>query len=588
MSTPPFEESEQSAVAPDDSIAVESDAPFASPEAASFDSEEAATIQSRSSQDSKPDSTGRSVAKATAGIGVLHVVRLLVGFATQPLIANRLGLDWHADASAVANDIVFRVWLLFEKVVNPAVLPCFAGAMKDEGEERAWRFASTVLWLTVFALLVITPLAWFGMPFIVGIYSQKAGLEQREATVDLARLLLSGLFFLAVSSLTYVLLNGYKRFMAAALGDAFWKMGLLAGAAVAVASHAAPGQSLKLIAWGYLIGAFGKLLPQVLALKSKWHLVRPRIDWSDPLTKKMLMLAIPLVAGIFVSEVRSVYLARLADDPAIQVEASRAALKWSRIIGDSLIQVFPYAMSIGIFPYLADLARDRDRQPLTDTLLGALRVCVFCFGPITAILIATRFELLRAVWESGKLTQADTVVMSLPFVAFALGLIAFACEMMLNQTFYAMTNAWTPTLIGISTTVVWIIAATFGVQYGAAAGWGLAAIAGAESFSKTLKCILMWLWLRPHLGDVKIREQFGFWIKVFLGSILAALVAGVLARVLAGGEIHSKLDKIKMLLGVALSGTGGVLVYLVFGYFSGIREVQLISAFAGKIKKRLA
>jgi putative peptidoglycan lipid II flippase len=478
--TTPSNFPDNTAVEPEASIAVESDSPVASPEAASFNSEEAATIQSESGSDSGA-STNRKVAKATAGIGVLHVVRLLVGFATQPLIANRLGLDWHADANAVANDIVFRIWLLFEKVVNPAVLPCFARAIKDEGEERAWRFASTVLWLTMLALIVITPLAWFGMPVLVDIYSQKAGLEQRAATVDLARLLLSGLFFLAISSLTYVLLNGYKRFVAAALGDALWKMGLLAGAAVAVASHAAPGQSLKLVAWGYLIGAVCKLLPQVVALKGKWKYLRPRIDWNDPLTKKMLMLAIPLVAGIVVSEVRGVYLARLADDPRIAVEASRAALKWSRIIGDSLIQVFPYALSIGIFPYLADLARDRDRQPLTDTLLSALRICIFTFGPVTAILIATRFELLRGVWESGKLTQADTVVMSLPFVAFALGLIAFACEMMLNQTFYALTNAWTPTIIGICTTVVWIITARLGVQYGAAAGFGLAAIAGAES-----------------------------------------------------------------------------------------------------------
>jgi putative peptidoglycan lipid II flippase len=331
----------------------------------------------------------------------------------------------------------------------------------------------------------------------------------------------------------------------------------------------------------------GKLLPQVIALKSKWKLVKPRIDWNDPLTKKMLLLAVPLVIGIFISEARSVYLSRLADDPRIQVEASRAALKWSRIIGDSLIQVFPYALSIGIFPYLADQARDRDRQPLTDTLMGALRICFFAFGPITAILIATRFQLLRAVWESGKLTQADTVVMSLPFIAFALGLIAFACEMMLNQTFYALTDAWKPTLVGIGISVVWIITAKLGVHFGAVAGFGLAAIAGAESFSKTLKCIVMWFWLRPRLGDVKAREQFVFFFKVLIGSLIAALVAGILARVLAEGEIHSKMDKLKMLIGVALSGGIGMVVYLVFGSLVGMREMEYAWEFARKVKKRV-
>jgi hypothetical protein len=38
---------------------------------------------------------GKQVAKATAGIGVLHFLRLLIGVIAQPLIANRLGLSSH-------------------------------------------------------------------------------------------------------------------------------------------------------------------------------------------------------------------------------------------------------------------------------------------------------------------------------------------------------------------------------------------------------------------------------------------------------------------------------------------------------------
>jgi peptidoglycan biosynthesis protein MviN/MurJ (putative lipid II flippase) len=258
------------------------------------------------------------------------------------------------------------------------------------------------------------------------------------------------------------------------------------------------------------------------------------------------------------------------------------------LIGTSLIQIFPYALSIGIFPYLADMARNKDRQPFTDTFMSAMRVCIFTFGPLTAILIATRFEILRAVWESGNMTQADTITMSLPFIAFTLGLIGFSCEMMLNQTFYAMTNAWTPTLIGIGSTVVWIIVATLGVEYGAVAGLGLAAIAGAESFSKTLKCVVMWFFLRPHLGDVRLKHNLVFCVKVLVGSLLAAAVAGMLAGVLSPGDgALSKLEKIKMLLSVAFSGTAGVLVFMLFGALTKMDEVQTVLSFAGKAKRKL-
>jgi putative peptidoglycan lipid II flippase len=537
---------------------------------------------------SSKNATGKNVAKATAGIGVLHVLRLLVGFVAQPLIGNRLALAWQADVYTVATELVSSIWLLFEKVVNPTFLPTFARALGEDDEERAWRFASTALWLTALALIIVTPIALWQMPFIVGIYSQKAGAEQRELTIAIARLLMCGLFFLGISSLTYTILNGYKRFFMAALGDAFWKIGVAGAAFYAVRMQLNPIDSLHLLAWGFVVGAVLKLLPHIVALKNKWHLLKPKIDLSDPLIRKMALLAIPLILGIVISESRGVYLFRLADDPSIGVEGSRTALKFSRLIGTSLIQIFPYALSIGIFPYLADMARDKDRQPFTDTFISALRVCIFTFGPITAILIATRFEILRAVWESGNMTQANTITMSLPFIAFTLGLIGFACEMMFNQTFYAMSNAWTPTLIGIGCTVAWILAATFGVQYGAAAGLGLAAIAGAESFAKTLKCVVMWFFLRRHLGNVRLKDNLIFCTKVLIGSLLAAAVAGVLAGVLSPGDGElSKIEKLKMLLSVALSGTAGIVVFMVFGALTKIDEVQTVLSFAGKVTGKI-
>jgi murein biosynthesis integral membrane protein MurJ len=589
MSTPPHEtpvnelDNEQlnneelnKPVAPDVSISTADDALDEGP----LDTETANALQT--------ESTGRSVAKATAGIGAFHMMRLVIGFVGKPMIANRLGIKAEADVFAVASDIVTSLWRIFEKAVNPTFLPTFMQALGDEGEERAWRFTSTAVWFTLLALCLITPVVWFGMPWIVDLYSDKASPEQRVLTVAMARLMLSGLFFLGVSSLTYVILNGYKRFGAAAFGDTLWKAGSLLGAGFAVAMHLDRIPSLYAISIGFVVGAVLKLVPHLIALKSKWSLLRPRIEWDDPLLKKMLILSGPLLLGVFISEGRDIYIKAIADDPRIQVEGSRAALDYSRLIGTNLINIFPYALSIGIFPYLADIARTKQRQPLTDTLLGALRVCIFAFVPLTAILIALRFPLLSAVWESGQMKREDTQILALPFICYSLGLVGFSCEMILNQAFYAMTRVWTPTLIGLGTTVVWVLTARLGVDFGAAAGFGLAAIAIAESSAKTLKCFLMWFWLRPHLGEIKVREEALFWLKVIIGSLLAAAVAYALSRVLASGEIHSKMDKIKMLLGVALSGMGGVLAYFAFGALTRIREVQLVGEFAGKLKRRLS
>ena len=536
------------------------------------------------------DSTGSAVARATAGIGFLHVIRLLVGFIAQPLIANRMALTASADVYTVATDIVTSIWRFFEKVVNPTFLPCFIGSLKDEGEERAWRFTSTALWLTLLALVPTTLLSWALMPQIVALYSRKASPEQVHQTIDMARLMLAGLCFLGVSSLSYVILNGYKRFFWAALGDVLWKSGILVGAVIAVALKLDPQQSLSFLGWGFLIGSIAKLLPHLAALHAKLKLLRPRVDWSDPLVRKMLWLGVPLLAGIVISEGRDVYIKSLADSPLIlvngqAVEGSRTALKFSRTIGDSLIQIFPYALSIGIFPYLADLAHAKDKQKLTDTLLGALRACIWIFAPVTAILIALRFPLLRAVWESGQFGQGDTFVLSLPFVFYTLGLVGFACEMMLNQTFYAMTNVWAPTLVGVAMTGLNMSVATLGVHW----GWGLAAIAIAESLSKTVKCLILWMLLRKSLGDVRVRRNLLFFGKVLLGSLFAALVAYSISLGIAPtGEVLGRGGKIKMLLAVAMSGTGGMIAFLFWCRLTAVEETQSLFDFLAKLRRRFA
>ena len=563
------------------------------------------TLTDEEPQLSAPTTKEATVASATVGIGALHFVRFVIGFVANPLIAHSVGLSWLGDVYQVSTDILMRFWLVFEKVINPAFLPIFIAALKEEGEERAWKFCSTAVWLVSALLLIASALGWAFMPQLVRSLSQKAGPQQIALTVEIARILMFALFFLGFSSLTYTILNGYKRFAYAALGDAVWKLGIFIGAAAAyflygkqvsaLAKISGPDaaqqaqlfalsmKSVWIIVAGFMIGAVGKLVPHLFAIGPKWRMLRRKIDLDDPLVKLSFALAVPLLLGIVVSEARGLYFVNLADDPSIKIEASRLALKFSRVIPDNLIQLFPYALSIGIFPFLANLAREKDRQPLTDTLVGALRVCFFAFVPITGILIALRQPLMRAVWEGGRMTQADTVLITPPFVIFSLGLVGFACEMMLTQTFYAMTRAWTPTIIGLVTSVLWVILAKWGVE---GLGWGLAAIAGAESISKTVKCLIMWIWLRPHLGDVKTRDNLTFLGKVLVGTVAATLISSLLVGKLAPADDAARF-KIKMLLAVAFSGLGAMGVFFAFAAILRVDEMKFVGQTWSKVSEKL-
>ncbi len=537
-------------------------------------------------------SATRSVARATLGIGALHFVRFLIGFAAQPLIAHNLGLSWPADVYAVSTDIIQRFWLVFEKVINPAFLPQFIASLKEDGEEEAWKLASTALWLFLGLLVLATGGGMLIMPWLVLQLSPKSNPEQIDLTIRAARLLLLALTALGLSSLTYTILNGYKRFVWAAMGDALWKLGVFGGAFVAFLRYHKPIQvlvdaqklaptplhqqqllelslkSLQLVLAGFFIGSLLKLVPHILAIGPKWRLLRPRVDFSNPRAQKMLVLAAPLVLGIVISESRGFYLTWLTG-LVTSSDAPRFALKLSRLINDTFIQVFPYALSIGIFPFLADLARERDRQPMTDLVVRALRICFFVFVPLTGILIALRSPLVYAMWSGGRLTSGEALTIVPPFIAFSLGLTGFACESMLGQTFYAMTRTWAPTLIGLAISVIWIGIAWLGVNW---FHWGLAAVAGSEAFSKSLKCIIMWYMLKPHLGHIKRRDNLLFFFQLLAATVVAALVAHFAAHFLA----PSGAGKGRLLIGVTTSGLLAVVVFVVMAKALKIEELKSI------------
>ena len=544
-------------------------------------------MQNPTSPENSNSSTGSAVAKATAGIGVLHLLRLVISFATAPLIARIFGSSRLADVWAVASDIVSSLWLVFEKTVNPTVLPLFAKALKDDDEKSAWRFASLAFCVTTLGVILVTPLAWVGMPFIVDLYSQKAPESQREFTVAIARVLLGGLFFLSVSSLTYVILNGYKRFATAALGDAFWRLGIMIAAAYAFAQKLPMEQALSVLAYGFLLGAFLKLAPQLWALRAKWALFKPNLDLSDPRLKTAFFLAIPMIVGVVTSEGRDIYRNYLADSPLILgangevTEGSRALLKFSRAIISSLIQLFPYALSIGIFPYLADLARGTDKQPFTQTLVGALRACLFIFAPITAIFIALRLPLLRLVWEGGNFSYNDTLTLIPPFIAYCVGMMGLACENVLNQSFYAQMRPWAPTIIGIIASIIFVVTATLGVHW----GWGLAAIAGAESLQKTVKCLIMWRVLRPQLGEINRRENALFFAKTALCSVFAAIVAAILVKIVGPSDLADA-SRVRMALAILISGSGAMLAFGVLASLLKVEEMKHVGAFLKREQRR--
>ncbi|NCO34636.1 MAG: hypothetical protein AUJ92_14695 [Armatimonadetes bacterium CG2_30_59_28] len=534
-------------------------------------------------------STGKHIAKATGGIMIFHVLRFMLGFMEKPLIAHYFGTTSVADAYTVARDIVNRIWLIFEKVVNPSFLPCFIQSLKDDGEERAWSFTNTVATIMTALLVVTITVAWFITPPLVNFYTRNPQRGEIELTILLTRTMIFGLLFLGLSSLTYVILNGYKRFALAAMGDTIWKGSILAAVVFGVPyllKHSQGLESVAVVALavGFLVGSFGKLLPQLIGLYHKRHLFRFSVLWDDPTLRRMGLLIPPLLAGIIVSEFRGMMMVKFANAPQIG-EGGRAALnQYSRPLIDALIFIFPYAMSIAIFPYLSQLHVSKEKQAFTDTFMGALRVCAFFFIPLTVGFIMFCQPIIRAVFEGGKFGAESLALTVGPFVCFSAGMVFFASETIVNQTWYSTANTLVPNTVGIVTSLLAVLFAWCAVE----TGHGLEGIALSETLAKSTKVIILIFLLRGCMANMRLRKQGPFLLKVLVSSAALAAFGSLAMHVTAPiwTAEYTKLIRIERLAAVAVTLGGGLLVHIAVAKAIKIEEAEYVIEFVRKRMKR--
>ncbi len=173
-------------------------------------------------------SLGARVVKATLAIAIAHLMVKVLSLIQTRVVGHFYGLRETTDAFVfVSESLIGTVFLIGEETIAPGYLPIFRAAKDEESEERAWRFTSTILNLQILLLTVVvallmifpdTAVAWLSRFQTNGKDSTRSALA-----VTFLRAMAPAVWGLSIGSLTYVVLNGYKRFFWAAVADVMLK-----------------------------------------------------------------------------------------------------------------------------------------------------------------------------------------------------------------------------------------------------------------------------------------------------------------------------------------------------------------------------
>lgn len=463
---------------------------------------------------------GKRIVGATAIIMLMHFLSKLLGFVQKAAVAAFFGTTGRADAIEVMERIFYTIYYIPEELLTHSFLPVFTRLRNQQGEKEAWRLAGFTLTLQALLLIAVVVLVLVGAPALVALFARGFREEEFRLSVELVRVAFWGLLGASLGSLTYVLLNCYKRFGVPAFGDVMWKGGIIVAALALCGRIGAVGYAM-----GFILGSLLKLATHLWGLRAKLSLLR--LGWNlhyRPL-RELGLLMVPLLAGSLVAKVRDMLETQVA---SYGPEGTLATLGFAKKVVLTPVQIFPYALGIALFPFLAEWAVRQDRTRFTTAFLGAVRMMLFVFLPLTVLFVVLGEPIVEFIYQRRAFTAADVQATLGPFLGYSLGMVVLGIEIICLQIFYSFADTKTPFWVGLLTSSLHVFLSWVGCL---AMGWGALGIALSHTLSRTVKVGVLFALMKRQgrIEGFRPEETLPFLGKVLLATLLFGLT-------LAGGR----------------------------------------------------
>jgi putative peptidoglycan lipid II flippase len=493
----------------------------------------------------------RRLAWSTAIFSAATGLSRVLGLAREIVVRGYFGVE---GAGINAFTVAFQVPNLIRALVADAALssafvPVFTELLEKGERARAWRVASSLVWLLLLGLSALTALFVLAAPWIMSLFGYHG--EDGELAVTLARILFPIVVLLGVSGVVVGILNSYEHFTVPALTPVAWNLAIIAGLVIGVPQAASEESELYVYAGSIVVGTVIQLLLPLPWLAGRDGRLRVAIDWRDPAVKRVFVLMLPVTLGLglinFNTVIGTFFAARYID-PELAPSAIDAAFRIYMLPQG----MFSVAVATVLFPALARLAAREQLEGFRRTLGMGLRQIAFLLAPASVVSAVLAEPIVRLVYERGEFGPRETRVVAGALAAFSLGLTFNGAMLMLNRAFFSLQSPWTPTVVALGTLVVntalYVVLYPLGI-------WGIPL---AISLANIVGTVALLAVLRRRLRRVELGETldsaariaaataalagvaFAVWwgLDEALGRAFLAQLASVFSAVLVGGAAY--------------------------------------------------
>jgi putative peptidoglycan lipid II flippase len=503
----------------------------------------------------------------------------VLGFVRVAIISQQFGTSATLDAFYAAQripEIIFT--LVAGGALGSSFIPVYA-KLREANSEQAWRLASAVMTLASSAAgLLGLFVAIFALPITEAFLLPGRDAETQALTATLTQMMMVTPFIFSISGLVMGILQSHGIFLLPSIAISMNNIGIIIGALLIAPAMGGTGiaiidgNNVYGLAWGAILSAVLHLLVQTPGLFQLKARLRPLPDWRMDGVMDVLRLMLPRVLGLAVVQINFVVNIILASN---MVEGSLVALNTAFMLMFFALGIIGQSVGSAVFPTLSALVAKDDWDGYKNRLANAMRSVLFLSLPATVVFIILG-EPIVSLFERGAWTRESTQATAWALAFYATGIAGFALLEVLSRAFYALSDTWTPVIVGVgamvSNIVLSLILVNFIGEAGNLARGPFAGLALANASTTLIEAGVLWVWLRRRIGAKGSTEGIDdsrIWASVWRVAV-ASMVMGVIMWGIT--QLHIAEGILLALIGGAVGGV----VFFGIGYALNIEEARLI------------
>jgi len=435
-------------------------------------------------------------------------------------------------------------YLLAGGALSAAFIPVFTEFLAKDRQGDANSTGSSIANLMLIALLIGVVLELIFAPQVVRFVAPGYTQEHPElfgTTVLLTRVMCGMVIFTALSGLLTGILNSYQHFLVPTIVWNVYNLSIIFGITTLSkqawlgGSPTQPnimGVSISVVLGALLMAAIQ--LPVVLKYGFRY---RPIIDFSHPGVKRVLVLFVPVMAGMALSQYNLQMI-------PLQVGSFAGPSAVTDIRVANRIVLLPFgliavAISTAAFPLLARLIARDEHRAFRETITKSLKAILLLSIPCAVGVFVLSTPLITLLLGGGKFGIEDIHAAAFILAYFIWAVLAMGVLQVVNRGFYAMKDTVTPVIVQV-----------FMVLGNAGLGWWLikyqpvhyAGIAVSTTLTTTLAALVLFDILRRRLRGLGGRSILPMTAKVVIASLLMGAAMFVTARALAPTVVETTKD----------------------------------------------